>query len=287
MINDQSYFNAINKRKSIRKYRDEVFNEELTRKVVNTINKNLKGEFEEKIGVFLKLNGKEIQNYLRGFIGSYGKIHAPHYLIVTNTKEEDLLVETGRVVEKIILELTMLGIGTCWIGGQFKGKELIQELNLDENTFVVAIIALGTPKDRDKPRDLSLSKKRKSLDDIYFQMPYPDNGTDELKSFEKLEKAVISVQLAPSAVNMQPWRMIFFRDGVHFYCQEKKILTKAFGYQLHYLDMGIAMAHFELVMTEEGIRGSFRRVKQQTPKGLEYISSYVFEQIVSYFSEQD
>ncbi len=278
MINDQSYFNAIKRRKSIRKYRDDVLNEELTRKVVNTINKNLEGDFKEKIGVFLKLDGKEIQNSLKGFIGSYGKIHAPHYLIVTNVKEEDLLVETGRVVEKIILELTMFGIGTCWIGGQFKEKELIRELNLDENTVIVAIIALGTPKDQDKAREhLSLSKKRKSLDDIYFQMPYPNNGTDELKSFERLEKAVVAVQLAPSAVNMQPWRMIFFREGVHFYCQEKKLLTKTFGYQLHYLDMGIAMAHFELVMTEEGIRGSFRRVKQQTPKGLEYISSYVFD----------
>jgi hypothetical protein len=68
------------------------------------------------------------------------------------------------------------------------------------------------------------------------------------------------VRLAPSASNHQPWRIVRVNDDFHFFIQRKKslkpgsTLNRLLGMaDLQRVDMGIAMAHFNLALQSQGI----------------------------------
>ena len=100
---------------------------------------------------------------------------APYYLALFSEKNEISKVNLGFVFQQLSLFLQSVGIGSCWDGlDSVKGKDH------------VILIAFG--KSNEMTRDIS-SFKRKGLDKI-----------SDLED-ERLKPA----QLAPSAVNMQPW----------------------------------------------------------------------------------
>ncbi|MDZ7838929.1 MAG: nitroreductase family protein [Actinomycetota bacterium] len=59
-------------------------------------------------------------------LGTYGIIKGAKYFIGgtinKNDKRNYCLVDFGYVFEKIILFITDLGLGTCWLGGTFNKK---------------------------------------------------------------------------------------------------------------------------------------------------------------------
>jgi len=79
----------------------------------------------------------------------------------------------------------------------------------------------------------------------------------------KYATALEMVQLAPSASNKQPWRILKYKNFWRFYLRRtpgyrkdpvKRILNLC---DLQRLDMGIAMSHFELSAKESGLRGKW------------------------------
>jgi hypothetical protein len=66
------------------------------------------------------------------------------------------------------------------------------------------------------------------------------------------------VRLAPSASNKQPWRCLKVGPRIHFF------LLRSPGYRtmnpadFQRIDMGIAMAHFDLAMAVSGVAGLWR-----------------------------
>jgi hypothetical protein len=85
------------------------------------------------------------------------------------------------------------------------------------------------------------------------------------------------VRLAPSASNKQPWRIVAGGGHFHFYLQHTRGYSKALGYDIQKVDMGIAMCHFELTAEELGLKGAWS-VKDpgasNLPEGAEYIVSW-------------
>ena len=77
-----------------------------------------------------------------GFIFGIGNIRAPHYLIITAKEVNSYLVDCGYRFEQMILEATR-GLGTCWIGGNFKESAIRSALGLDQSRRVVAITPIG------------------------------------------------------------------------------------------------------------------------------------------------
>ena len=71
---------------------------------------------------------------------------------------------------------------------------------------------------------------------------------------EKIADLIELVRWAPSAVNKQPWRIIL-KDGLyHFYEKHAKgYISDAVG-DMQRIDMGIAVAHFDLVLNERGLQ---------------------------------
>ena len=101
-------------------------------------------------------------------------------------------VNAGILGEAFVLEATALGLGTCWVSGTYRRKQI--RLPMQENETVLAVIAVGVPE---KPLQAPKNRRRKPLDKLMNAVPADGMMLDAAKL----------VQIAPSAMNMQPWRM--------------------------------------------------------------------------------
>ena len=82
-----------------------------------------------------------------------------------------------------------------------------------------------------------------------------DDITRELSKFKRKELSEISdfedeklipAQLAPSAINSQPWYFKHVNDGFDVYQVKQNILKRQIIEKLNMIDMGIALAHMYL-----------------------------------------
>lgn len=82
------------------------------------------------------------------------------------------------------------------------------------------------------------------------------------------------VRWAPSATNKQPWRAVVVKDVVHFF--EERSIKESHNGDVQKIDMGIALAHFDLTMQEEGKNGRFFEDDPHfaLPDNAQYIISY-------------
>ena len=128
-------------------------------------------------------------------------------------------VHAGISGEAFVLEAVSMGLGTCWVAA-FKRNGVNVPLEAGEK--VKAVIALGIPGDEGGP------KKRKKLTEICSSDPagWP------LWAYNAAE----CVRVAPSAVNLQPWRLSF----------AGRTLMLSSARSGASLDMGIAMLHMSL-----------------------------------------
>lgn len=60
-----------------------------------------------------------------------------------------------------------------------------------------------------------------------------------------------------SAVNRQPWRAVVCGNAVHFYEKKAKAMSNNSLGDIQKVDVGIALAHFDLTLKETGINGRF------------------------------
>lgn len=145
---------------------------------------------------------------------------APYYLALFCEKKDICKVNIGFVFQQISLFLQSQGIGSCWDGlDSVKGKKSI------------ILIAFG--RSNEMTRDVS-SFKRKSLDKI---SDYAD---------ERLKPA----QLAPSAINLQPWYFRHADGGFDVYQVKQNILKRKIVKKWNPIDVGIALAHMYVANEE-------------------------------------
>jgi len=57
------------------------------------------------------------------------------------------VVDTSIALEHVVLAATALGLGTCWIG-MFNKKDIRERLKLPENFEIIALMALGFPREK-------------------------------------------------------------------------------------------------------------------------------------------
>lgn len=134
-------------------------------------------------------------------------------------------IHAGIVGESFVLEATALGLGTCWVSGSFRRKEL--PVPVQPGEAVVCVIAVGRPA---SPLTAPESRRRKAPEHLcrgsFHDWP------------PELTRAVSFVQAAPSSMNMQPWVMSIGPQG-------EFILDASDRAQL---DAGIALCHAELAL---------------------------------------
>ena len=88
------------------------------------------------------------------------------------------------------------------------------------------------------------------------------------------------VQLAPSASNKQPWRILLKDGDFHIYEYKEPRYSDRFPYDIQRVDMGIAAAHFDFSLKEKNIKGHFNTTSKpriELPKNMEYVYSWIRE----------
>jgi nitroreductase len=232
---------------------------------------------------------------LRG-LGTYGFIRNPAgFLIGAVEPGEKNLEDFGYAMEAILLFATQLGLGTCWLGGSFTRSSFSRKIAATKAEVVPAVASVGYPaertRERDRIRQAAKSDHRLPWEAIFFQSGFdaplsPDGAGAYALPLEML-------RLAPSASNNQPWRIVQEDACYHFYIQRtpgyKPGLVLLGLADLQRVDLGIAMAHFELSAGELGLAGRWQVQEPDIPKPgypIEYIVTYIETPLSSRLSSQ-
>lgn len=178
--------------------------------------------------------------------GTYGVIRGARDFLVLATDGTDAGALSGAyAMERVVLEATRLGLGTCWMAATFSGSAFeaaAAAAGMPEGMHVAAVLPVGEPSGRrhlvERIMRMSIRESsRKPYGELFFR----GNMSTPLAEGEgPYARALEAVRRAPSAVNAQPWRVVVDSDGrrvrFHFARRSRYVM----------LDMGIALRHFAL-----------------------------------------
>jgi len=205
---------------------------------------------EDARAVFVR---KAPATLFKGIVGSYGKVTgAPSALVfIADCASASCDEHCGYTGEGLVLEAHSLGLTACWIGGFFSRAAVRDLVSLKGGEVVRAVSpvghALGVPPRAEQvvfhPGE---PKARKALDEIAA-----GNASWPAWAVEGVRAA----QIAPSAMNRQPWAFRY-EDGT--------VVVSATGRTAPMLrprlDCGIAMLHFELGARSAGVDGAWEQL---------------------------
>lgn len=221
-------FEAIAARHSVRQYLDKPIEADKIEAIQDCIDLcNREG------GVHFQLITNEPKAFTT-IMAKYGKFeNVSNYIAIVAPKGDVGSETAGYYGEKLVLQLQMLGLNTCWVGASYKKvKEAYNTIGSDEEIKSVIAFGYGATQGKQHP-------KRKSFDDVA-------KAVEPLPSWFK--RGVDAALLAPTAVNQQKFEFIL-KEGNRVEAIAKFSLI---GYS--HLDLGIAKYHFEIAAGKENFR---------------------------------
>ncbi|MBM6619156.1 nitroreductase family protein [Bacillus suaedaesalsae] len=284
MTTTQSMIDTMRKRKSIRTFEERALEHSDVSQIREYINnpQNLIGPFGgngkiEWIPVTKNVTDQGIK------LGTYGFIKNPSsYLVGITQNNKYSLVEYAYIFHKLVLYVTGLDIGTCWMGGTFNRTSFEKEISLGIDEFIPCITPIGYPKEKGRMFDIALryvvkADNKKPWEKLFYDGNFQIPLTKEKAGI--LETPIEMVRIGPSASNKQPWRLVLSEDRkqCHFYIEHTPNYSSSLGYDMQLLDMGIAMCQFELACQELNISGDWKIEEQTKPvpnENVEYIVSW-------------
>lgn len=266
-------YDAIFYRKSIRSYANKKIKAPLMEEVKN-ICSNITYLNED---LNIKAHVIDRGHLIHFLMGKKCKVKAPHYILVTSDKGDDYFQNIGFAMEKVVLQLTTLGLGTCWLECNLKREDIVEFVNLESNyednevaeyeneeleivnlEHPYAIIAFGYPeKSEELFRKIDSKVDREKVKDISKKV---DNHF-----IDCLE----AVRMAPSVKNCQPWFFINDKKGFHIYEKSQK---KSID-NMSKISMGIALRHFDLACKNKDIQVRYEKIDCKKRVGKEYFTS--------------
>jgi len=258
--------NLVKRRFSCRTYRKDRLTPEILTSLAEFTSRTTQGPLGNPTRFALIAAAEGDSKALRG-LGTYGFIkNAAGFIVGTCQSGTHNLEDFGYQMEKLILQATELGLGTCWLGGTFTKSRFAKKINAMPAEIIPAVTSVGYVATKPRRVDQTIrttagSDQRLPWERLFFmkRLGKPLSPEDAGEYSIPLEM----VRLGPSASNRQPWRIIKAGNSWHFY------LMRSVGYRtsnsakllkiedLQRVDMGIAMCHFELVAQEHGLRGQW------------------------------
>jgi len=211
--------------------------------------------------------------------GTYGVVRGARNYIVGAVRQSAMDMEDfGFLFERIILLVTELDLGTCWMGGTFNRSRFVEMIDIGPDEIIPAVSPVGYPAQKRTLVDSAFrigagSKRRKAWPELFFERDFHNPLSENDRYLTPLEM----VRLGPSASNNQPWRIVRIGNGYHFFLQRTKGYRKLFRVDLQRIDMGIAMCHFQLTAGECNLPGKWSRKEiamRSLPERTEYIVSW-------------
>lgn len=216
-------------------------------------------------------------------LGTYGFIKGAHAFLLgilpRGAKRDRMAaMRFGFRFEQLILKATELDMGTCWLGGTFNPLMFAVDARLKLNEQIVIASPVGYPSDsphliHEVSVQVARSRRRMEWAELFFDGEFGEPLTKEAAG--EFAVPLEMAQLAPSAVNSQPWRVVRDARGYHFFGAETRYYgVKKSGF-LRDNDIGIAMAHFALVCRELKLCGSWEQVEQnEVYKDMTYFATW-------------
>jgi nitroreductase len=286
MTFSKSIFEIISSRKSVRNYTGDMIPDDVLKKIEAFIERIPESPLGGKVRFQWVAASEDDVKALKG-LGTYGVIHKPAGFVIGATEKSDTgLVDFGYRMEAIVLYLTDLGLGSCWLGGSFAKSRFSEWIGAAETECVPCVVSFGVPVRKTKTMEKIVRKgagsdTRKPFEALFFRSDFTHSLTPaEAGRFARILKMV---RIGPSASNRQSWRIV--RDSnsdiFHFYVQRDKLYTQVLKwFRVHDLpkvDMGIAACHFELAAKETGLSGQWMKADPglaELPPNTEYILSW-------------
>jgi len=196
-------------------------------------------------------------------LGTYGQIRGATVFLAGAVRRGPLdLEDFGYLFECLVLKAWDLGLGTCWLGGIFSRGSFARGLRLGEGELLPAVSPVGVPAERPRLLDSVIrlgagSSRRKPWSELFFDGDW--EHPLEQRDAGPLAPALEMVRLAPSASNRQPWRLLREKGGKrwHLFLRRSPGYARVTPVDLQRVDMGIAMAHFDLGALEAGVPGGW------------------------------
>lgn len=259
---ETSVLDIIRKRQSKRSFLNINFDSDQLKKINDILKNHTTGPFGNKI-MFMLIEKKFAAENHKVKLGTYGFISGAGYFIAGQVQNGEYANEDyGYLLESIILHLTGMDLGTCWLGGTFKRSDFIELLSSDNTLIIPAITPVGFPLYSKSIKESIIrwgakSDSRKKREELFLINSEPLSK----EVADLYEQALEMVRLAPSASNKQPWRIDITHDALHFFLKRTPGYNKMFNsVDLQKVDMGIAMSHFELACRELKLKGEWENI---------------------------
>jgi hypothetical protein len=179
----------------------------------------------------------------------------------------------GFALERIVLGLTGMGLGTCWLAGTLRREQFEARLRLSAGETLPAVTPVGHRAVRPSLTDSVMrfgarSARRRPWEDL-FGVSRQDAGP--------WGSCLEAVRLAPSATNAQPWRVVMQAAPPVFHLG---LAGPASPASHRRLDAGIAMCHFSLAAAHIGRPGSWVApgaipLRRSLPPGVVHVASWI------------
>ena len=243
-----SVIELIKKRRSVRTYSDKTLDIQKKEEITDILQNIGESPFGSNIKFYL-IDKSFAKKDHKVTLGTYGFISgAKLFLAGESGRSRIAHFDFGYLMEKIILHLTAMGLGTCWLGGTFSRSEYTKVMTLSAESIIPAITPVGFPADSLSTREKLIrwgakADNRMKSEELFL-------GSNTTTTLSQSEAGAYSiplemVRLAPSASNKQPWRIVKSADSFHFYLKRTPGYNKfGNGVDLQLIDLGIAMAHF-------------------------------------------
>jgi len=272
----QTLSDIIKQRYSCRSFDSSKLNNLIKRELQSYISSNNIGLLGEKID--LKIVEKDpSKSHLMKL--TYGLIKNHNtYIIGQVEKGCQNRMSYGYVLEKAIIKATALGLKSCWIG--YFDRTHFPEFLVDEKTEIPSLAIIGTSdKESIGNRIVRFSinaNKRYDWNKLFFENDFitPLTKAKVIDYEESLEM----LRLAPSSGNTQPWRVVLDGENKNFHFYKKVISQNYETKGLHDVDIGIALAHFELVSKFNRRTGFWQKIENRNINNktdLQYMISWV------------
>ena len=202
---------------------------------------------------------------------TYGVIKGAKSFLILGAEDSDFgYLSGGYAMEQVVLDVTAMGLASCWVSGTFKESTFDAQAKLPEGQKIIAVVPIGVEAAKkhfvEKVfRKVAKCGTRKDFSSMFFMndfsTPLPEDG----QFAEPLEM----MRWAPSALNAQPWRALVRGNQVDFYFAGKG--------RAPYLDMGIGLCHFALGCADQNVTGAFatNQMPVPAPEGWTYLLSFI------------
>jgi len=257
----------IRQRKSVRTFDGQPLSME-DRSALETYTASQKNPFSVPI-TFRLLDVKEYG------LSSLVIVGADTYLAAKVEKVPNFEIAYGYSFEKVCLYALSRGIGTVMLAASLSRAAFEKAMEVKDGEVMPVASPVGYPAEKKSIRE-SLMRKGLKADDRkpFGQLFFEGDFNHSLPESNSFAKALEMARWAPSAGNGQPWRAMVDGDRVHFY-EAKTMKDSPLG-DIQKVDVGIALAHFDMALEEEGVKGaySFSDPGIAAPENTHYIVTY-------------